>query len=358
MPLLKTVVPSHQTASPTFAPVPSATLTVVPTEASVSHWLVMVGAKLGNSSGTAVATELQYRVDGSVVGAGGARMLADSRGPFQHFVLLPADAGEHEVTVDARAAVGEATVEDLTIVALPIPTASEPIYVHDDERRFVEAGETALSMTLEVDRAGAYLILVLANAVDSTGGDVHLSVVTGHGPRWPDPSVWLVNGHRGSQTYLLARAEELATGSYNYELGVGGGGEVLFTRMIGLRLDGFQDVQLAQNTENVSTATPDEVIVSTLTTVAPGELTRYFVLQTMASSVRTDPNNHRLHVALGDGDAEVEWFHVPGHPMLMTYSRFDLVESDAALELHNVFSSPDGSTVFTRESAIVVLGLD
>ncbi|MBT8494350.1 MAG: hypothetical protein KJO07_14945, partial [Deltaproteobacteria bacterium] len=74
-------VPDFSTSSSEPVPVPGSLFTVEPQAGEA--WLVLFSAQLSATS--TAAAELVYRVDGTEAGLGGAFVLNQSTGPWQHF---------------------------------------------------------------------------------------------------------------------------------------------------------------------------------------------------------------------------------------------------------------------------------
>ncbi len=348
------------TTSPTFVEVPGASLTIPPSPGT--RWLVLVSGSLQSSTFAQVAVEARYLIDGVERGIGGTQANAiDRPGPWQHFYAHDGTRDPAQVTVELRdAEAGTATLDDLHLIAVPLPAAADPLYASADPSKLVTSPTLAPLHALVLDpaSAGDYVLLLLANSSDAPAeSDVHTQWFDPGGQPWTDS---LHMPRMPWQSNLFVRRATLGPDPVTVTLQAHSGGDlgqVQYARVLALRTDGFPSFELAHDATLQTTAAPTVTTQNTLTPTSTAS--RFLFLgsaRVEADCSNTVPADRGVH--FGVGPTSITTHHVTENCAYeTTYGTARLLSSRPAT-LDVGFSSGNAELVVYRESSLLLIGLN
>lgn len=310
--VLRVARTTFSTEQDTFQLVETLTL---PGGAAPDGWLVFVSARLRSNANGGSGAVLRYLVDGVERGMGEvliSTMDDADGGPFQSFDFVPASGDDRAVAVELRRRSSyTATVDDLRVVALPLPPNAEPVWADTPGARMLTQPMTN-RIYLDVEQVqltpsspGRYLVMASLSASEEPGTSTVGVRVFAPGPAyWPEASVltprpYLAFPQPRPVTMFVARVFDSDGSTADFSLQVdpasNGGSMVYDTRMLVLRLDdAFQaSPDVAAYGEAAITAT-DPVSVIEME-IGDGSCREYAVIQNVA--VHGDGPHHVDFVA-------------------------------------------------------------
>jgi len=354
-------VPTFSTGSGTFVPVPAGEVTLPPL-ADGASWLVLVSANIGSTSTEQVAAEVRLMVDGVERGYGGTQnSTASSPGPFQHFVVVDG-AASATLAVELRdAAGGMATVGDLRIVRIAIPSSADLHYAESNPEVMFADPAFAPKHTLDFTPSapGDYILL--------------MAVAAGEGPeerdadvRWTGPSgapfpIDYFNVRRPLQSFFLAEVVTLADTSPQtlvLEAETRGTGLLRTSHLLAMRADAFADVAETRFESELGASVGETILAAELTSPGMAGSPDVVVMQTTVVGSSCPDLPHARRVSFEVADAVVSSYahivdncaYVPG------YTAFSYV-NDPTDVLVQSFVAPDGPTDTVDAVGVFIIAL-
>jgi hypothetical protein len=358
-PPLEAQVTRFSTTSDTFVEVPGGSLTIPPSPGV--HWLILVSASIQSSTFGEVAVEARYLVDGVERGIGGTQQSeVDRPGPWQHFYVHPGTASPALVTVELHELTGgTSTINDLHLVAIPLPAAADPLYGSVDAIANVtgEPVHVFYDFALDPDRAGDYLFLLLANTSDRP-------VESDNTTRWLDPAgqpwtQFLQMPRTPWQSHLYVRGATLGPDSITIRFeAVSPGGQTQYVRLLAVRTDAFASFALATDQLERATTAPAVTVTSSVSPNAAGAHGYLFLgsARVQDDCANTVPADRGIQFAI-DGAITTLRHATQNCAYMTTYGTVRLLP--AATSTASVgFDSGNGQIVNYKESSLLLLGLD
>lgn len=324
-------------------------------DATERAWLVMAsGSIAATGAGTGTA---RLFVDGTEMAVG-----TSAGAPWSAFTVLAAGATRTvEVSVEPSGTGVTATIEDLHVVAFPLPAETA---VHSDVQlgnRLILQSEGWRSVaTLPVpEGTGRHLVLAAVSATPAPAVDtVGVRVVDASGGFWPvagGTPPHLGGAGTDTSTFFLARAPTLAAGSgaqFTLEVRAGSpSSNVSHAQVVAIALDRFDATfhaeELAAGTTSSSTPVP---LASRDVSAADAPRDYLFIgsVSLLASGTRG--------AVLRAGDEERRYTHALDASARLSYPYFTALSTDAAFTA-SVAAFAAGTPVEHREAVVHVLGL-
>ena len=357
---VETDVPGFTTTSSTFVEVPGSTVTLPPSPGT--RWLILVSGSLLSASFKEIGVEARYLIDGIERGIGGTQAnQLDRPGPWQHFCLHEGTDTPAQITVELRDGTGAAAViEDLRIVAVPLPAGAEGLYAAADPEQVVMTPtfEPLVTLTVNPTTPGEYVFLLLANTSDAPSrSDIHTQW------RAPDGQYWTSDLHMPRsawQSHLFVRRTTLGAGpaSLVFEVNATGSqARFSYVRALALRVDGFPSFEVAQDATLRSTTSSASTVTNRLDPIGGARQFLYLAAVLMrADCTNTSPADRGIHLSI-DGNTE-SFRHVTENCSYeTTYGAAHLLPRRPA-QLEVGFSSGNAEIVVYQESSLLLIGLD
>jgi hypothetical protein len=325
---------------------------------------------LKSTSTAEVAAEVQYTVNGTLHGMGGIQNSAAGKGAsWQHFYRVTGTTAKQTVQVQIRDATGgTATIEDLQIVAFPLPANANFQYSETEALQSVPGGVWGNFQTLSFTptSAGDYLILAVANGHESPGtANIGIRVQDPTSSFWPESPSGTPLDHMGIgrapwQSFFLARVQSLTASPQTYNLqafGSTGSSEVQFTRLMAFRTDAFEAAQSSQDLPASSTSSTTPQVKSSLTTASPPAARDYIVIQSLVLDAAGSAVDERRSGFDASGVSRTSYAHVMSQPdYIVSFGFFDAWTTDRSVTYQNTFSTSNAAfPVRAKESVIHVL---
>lgn len=327
-------------------------------DATGAAWVVLATGALRASAPGPQAALARLTVDGAEIAVGSsAADDASGGGPFTAFALL-AEGSAHDVDVELQpfATGTTATIEDLSVLAFPLPVGTE---VYEDLRvpEQLLLSSTGTATVAEVrftpGAAGRHLVLgqvSLRNApsVDAAGARIE----DAGGASWP-MGASLTSTTNDRQTLFLARAPMLSAGAEaRFTLQVVPGApssNASHAHVLAIALDGFamtrHDEQLAAGTTSASSMVLAEVLAPA------GPVRDWIVIGAVALA-----SDRTRGAVIRAGDAERRWRHVFTGGARVGYPGFLAVASGASFTASTA-TVASGGPVDYREAVVHALAL-
>lgn len=353
-----------------------------------TSWLVLVSARLVSEGNWPRGSLARYYLEeeGSsstpaLRGVGSSRDPEDGQGgPWLQFDLLPPSSRPRTIAFELRSqeAGSQASIEDMHVVAFPVPDGSDVHWVDDPAVREVPTRQEQYwynlpqSLSFVPDAQGTYFVLaqVTAHAGLSSGGDFATRLRVNGDRFWPEPTgadnapSYFANVSNSWQSFLWARTLDalppISELTFDVQtsgapIGANGiGSEVQFVRILALRTDAFPMFaeivsELAPTT--VGDAAPPLAVEGVVPTSGSLQDTVVVQLATLSGAWRP--------VAFDAADRQVSFTHFEWQPVArFPYGMVSAhaTATDIALRTQ-VDPAPDGSTVEVKERVTFAFGL-
>jgi hypothetical protein len=351
-------IDSFTTTGDTFVPIPGATLQL-PAKPGTS-WLLLTNALLESTMFTGFTVEARYLVDDVERGIGGSQNSVVQRpGMWQHFYVMDG-ATPHTVRYELRdASGGTATIEQLDVVAIALPSDAVTYRAADD---IIQVSSVTPAVVVDLamgDLSGDYVGMLLVNASDAPGlSNVYV--------QWRDGTGALLS-HRTHQprepwqSFRVLQRMTLEQPDMHVQLfaDVGDSGQLRYARALAVRADAFADVQFAADTTmavTVDSAVQPGAALALAPTPSPAP--EYVVATSLqlqeTCTPGTDADRH-IEVAI-DGAVQAMTHTTENCTYTATYGTLDTLDHRPA----NVtigWSTLNGIEVEYDGSQILALGL-
>jgi hypothetical protein len=370
---LRTIAGPFSTSSTTFVEIPDGILTFTP-RSTAEVWLLLLSAQLSSSLTDQISAEIRYTVNGVERGMGGMQnMAADRPAPWLHLHHVTATVEPQEVRVWLRVADGAYTagVNNLRIVAFPLPSGVDFQFIGDDDTHAVPASVWTDFATLSFTppAPGRYLIMSIVNGSEEPGEDnLGIRVLDPAGTVWPEGSnSGFINNRWNWTSFLFARVQQLEATPQTYRLQGHGasvsGSTLCYPRVMAFRLDAFEQAESVENLgwSQISSETPQ--VKSALQSSTPPGPRDHIIIQSMSVTGIGDDDpgltRERVSEFTADGVVQTRYARVYNNGAPFTSDGLlDAVTVSGSVRYENAAYTTDASLpVNVNESVIHLLRL-
>jgi hypothetical protein len=353
----------------------------LPGDKAPHGWVVLLSARITSQTDQVASHEVRYLIDGVERGRGQSRSENDAPagggGPWQSFDWLP-PSGDHVLSVEFRSTRDQflATIEDLHVVAFPVPDGADLVLFDEPERRTMHQPrvdkriyQNAASLEISPAAPGDYLVLLGLTTNEAPGiASVGVRAVAPGADLWPvesadplSPRPHLCTNIDEWQSFLLLRSISTDGSPVTIDLQVDASGhadpapegsQIEHVRGLAMRHDAFAAVATAEVPGEQILGSAGEVVVGELD-VAAGEPCHGRVIAQFATLHAVG-----LRKARFDGAGAGFEHAMAADEVKLTYGSFAAVPAGEATRLTTVaWGGSRQSPLYVRESVIVGLDL-
>jgi hypothetical protein len=354
----------------------------LPGDKAPHGWVVLLSARITSQAPQVASQEVRFLIDGVERGRGQSRSENDAPagggGPWQSFDWLP-PSGDHVLSVEFRSTRDQflATIEDLHVVAFPVPDGADLVFLDEPERRTMHQPrvdkriyQDAASLEIAPAAPGDYLVLLGLTTTEAPGiASVGVRAVAPGADLWPvesddptSPRPHLCTNIDEWQSFLLLRSISTDGSPVTIDLQVDASGpgdtdpaegsQIEHVRGLAMRHDAFAAVATAEVPDEQILQSPGEVVVGELE-LAAGDPCHGRVIAQFATLHAVGLRNARF-----DGAGAGFEHEMAADEVKLTYGSFAAVPAEEATRLTTVaWGGSRLSPLYVRESVIVGLDL-